>query len=220
MRPEYLEVKTQIAAMSSLAREMVSDSIKALVESDVDLAEEVIKKDLKMDELDVKTDELCLKILALYEPKAIDLRYIITALRIISDLERVGDHCTNICEEVIEISQMPRVKPYIDIPRMADYSAQMIKDAVDAYFSRDIKLAMDVIKRDDFVDDLNGQVIRELITYLAEDIRKTKAALSLIFISNNLERIADHATNIAELVYFMVTGKIARHGKWEEGGDE
>lgn len=220
MRPEYLEVKTQIAAMSSLAREMVSDSIKALVENDTVLAEKVIKKDMKMDELDVKTDELCLKILALYEPKAIDLRYIITALRIISDLERVGDHCTNICEEVIEISQMPRVKPYIDIPRMADYSAQMIKDAVDAYFNRDIKLAMEVIKRDDFVDDLNGQVIRELLTYLAEDIRKTKAALSLIFISNNLERIADHATNIAELVYFMVTGKIARHGKWEESRDE
>jgi phosphate transport system protein len=219
MRKEYIEVKRKIAEMSELAREMVDSSIKALIDGDIALAEKIIEKDTIMDRLDVETDELCFKILALYEPKAIDLRYIITAFRILSDLERVGDHCTNICEEVILLSQMPRVKPYIDIPRMAEYAGGMIVDAVEAYFNRDTALARDVIARDDFVDDLNGQVIRELITYLAEDIKKTKAALSLIFISNNLERIADHATNIAELVHFMVSGKIVRHGSWE-GEDE
>ncbi len=216
MRSEYLEVKTKLAQMSELASNMVKDSIKALVAGDIDLAKEIIEKDAVMDRLDVETDELCLKILALYEPKAIDLRYIITAFRILSDLERVGDHCVNISEEVVVLSQMPRVKPYIDIPRMAEHARGMIKDAVNAYFNRDIALAKDVIGRDDFVDDLNAQVIRELITYLAEDIKMTKAALSLIFISNNLERIADHATNIAELVHFMVAGKIVRHRLWEE----
>ncbi len=216
MRSEYLEVKTKIAQMSELAGDMVKDSIKALVAGDIDLAREIIERDVIMDRLDVETDEICLKILALYEPKAIDLRYIITAFRILSDLERVGDHCVNISEEVIVLSQMPRVKPYIDIPRMAEHAREMIRDAVTAYFNRDIDLAKDVIGRDDFVDDLNAQVIRELITYLAEDIKKTKAALSLIFISNNLERIADHATNIAELVHFMVAGKIVRHRYLEE----
>ena len=108
MRQEYIEVKTKIARMSELAREMVNSSIKALVEGDTLLAEKVIERDATMDRLDIETDELCLKVLALYEPKAIDLRYIITALRILSDLERVGDHCVNICEEVIKLNQMPR----------------------------------------------------------------------------------------------------------------
>ncbi len=216
MREEYLQVKTMIAKMSSMADEMINGAITSLVTSDTDLAEEIIRKDSEMDELDVEIDELCLKILALYEPKAIDLRYVITALRIITDLERIGDHCVNICEEVREIAGLPRIKPYIDLPRMAEHTRMMLKDAISAYFERDVKLAMDVMKRDNFVDDLNNQVVRELLTYLVEDLRKTKVAISLMFISNNFERIADHATNVAELVYFMVKGKIVRHTIWED----
>ncbi|RMG60877.1 MAG: phosphate transport system regulatory protein PhoU [Deltaproteobacteria bacterium] len=221
MREEYGKLRELIARMGSLAEEMIQGAITSLVEGDIDLARSIIEKDETMDRLDVEVDELCLKILALYEPKAVDLRYVVTALRIINDLERIGDHCVNICEEVVEISKLPRIKPYIDLPRMAEHTRGMLRDAVEAYFSRDISLAVDVMKRDNFVDDLNNQVIRELLTYLVEDLKKTKVAISLMFISNNFERIADHATNIAELVYFMVRGKIVRHSIWEkEEGEE
>jgi len=217
---EYLELKKMLAKMSQLSTSMIDDSITSLVDRDSSLAEEVIKRDDEVDAYDTQIDEFCLKALALYEPKAVDLRFITTALRIIVDLERIGDHCVEISKEVIMLNQIPPIKPYIDLPKMAESASSMVKNAVTAYFNKDLKLAFSVIKKDDYIDNLHGQILRELITYLAEDIRKTKGAISLMFITRSLERIADHATNISELVYFMVTGKIIKHTFFDDNDME
>lgn len=217
---EYLELKKMLAKMSQLSTSMIEDSIVSLVDRDSTLAEEVIKRDDEVDAYDTQIDEFCLKALALYEPKAVDLRFITTALRIIVDLERIGDHCVEISKEVIKLNQVPPIKPYIDLPKMADSASSMVKNSVTAYFNKDVKLAFSVIKKDDYIDNLHSQILRELITYLAEDIRKTKGAISLMFITRSLERIADHATNIAELVYFMVTGKIIKHTFFDDNDIE
>ncbi len=217
---EYLELKKMLAKMSQLSTSMIEDSITSLVDRDSSLAEEVIKRDDEVDAYDTQIDEFCLKALALYEPKAVDLRFITTALRIIVDLERIGDHCVEISKEVIMLNQIPPIKPYIDLPKMAESASSMVKNAVTAYFNKDLKLAFSVIKKDDYIDNLHGQILRELITYLAEDIRKTRGAISLMFITRSLERIADHATNISELVYFMVTGKIIKHTFFDDNDME
>ena len=210
---EYLELKTLLADMSKQATEMIHSSIQALVKHDSDLANSVIARDDELDQLDIRIDELCMKILALFEPKAIDLRNILTVSRIIVDLERIGDYCGNIGKEVIRINQLPQVKPYIDLPLMGESAAAMLKDAVDAYFKEDTSLALDVIQRDDIIDELHRKIISELLDYVSNDPEKTRGSISLMFVTRSIERIADHATNIAELVYFMVTGKIIRHTK-------
>ncbi|MGA1861728.1 phosphate signaling complex protein PhoU [Deferribacter thermophilus] len=211
LEERLIEIKTKIAKMSQLVVDMLSYNVRALVERDSDLAQKVIDLDEEVDKLDVDIDKLCLEILALYNPKAIDLRSIVTALRLIVDLERIGDHNVDIAKEVIKINQIPPIKPYIDLPKMADAAGLMVKDAIDAYFDKNVEKSLEIIKRDDFIDSLHEQIIRELLTYIAEDIRKTKGAISLMFITRSIERIADHATNLAELVYFMATGKVIRH---------
>ncbi|MCX8083627.1 MAG: phosphate signaling complex protein PhoU [Calditerrivibrio sp.] len=210
------EVKGNLAEMTDMVTDMITMCIKSLVERDNEIAENIIAMDDKVDELDVKIEEMCLDGLALYEPKATDLRFVVTALRIITDLERIGDHCVDIAKEIIKLNQIPPIKPYIDLPKMADYSAEMVKNAVNSFFAKNPKDALKVIKGDDYVDNLNNQILRELLTYIVEDFRKTKGCLSLIFISRSLERIADHATNIAETVYFMARGENIRHKKYNE----
>lgn len=210
------EIKVLLAEMTDNVTDMISMCVRALVERENEIAEKVIDMDEQVDELDNKIEELCLNGLALYEPKAIDLRYIITALRIITDLERVGDHCVDIAKEIIKLNQIPPIKPYIDLPKMADYSSEMVKDAINSFFSKNHKEALKIIKNDDFIDNLNNQILRELLTYIVEDFRKTKGCLSLIFISRSLERIADHATNIAEMVYFMSKGDNIRHKNYND----
>jgi phosphate transport system protein len=213
---EYVELKSLIAKMTSISSSMITDSLKALVERNSDLAQKIIKTDDIVDNLDIKIDEHCMKMLALLEPKASDLRYILTASKIMMDLERVGDYSVDICRNVIEINKVPQVKPYIDLPKMAELASNMLKDSIASFFNKDLKLAKQVIISDDVIDNLNHQIIRELFTYIAEDMRKTKAVISLIQISSALERIADHATNIAELVFYIVEGKIIRHKSYEE----
>lgn len=208
---EYIQLKGMLAEMATTATGMVSGAIKSLVERDETLAMKVINDDELMDRLDVDIDEHCIKMLALFEPKATDLRYIITAIRIITDLERVGDHCVSICRDSLKLMEQPQLKPYIDIPKMSTIATGMIHDALEAFFNSDTKLAYDVIKRDDELDQLNNQVTRELLTYTMEDVTKLHTVLSLMNVSRRLERIADHATNIAEMVYYMVEGKIIRH---------
>lgn len=200
-----------LAEMATLASSMVSDSMKALVERDSDLASKVIERDELLDQLDVDIDEHCIRMLALFEPKAVDLRYIITATRIIIDLERVGDHCVSICRETLRLNEQPQLKPYIDLPMMAESCIKMINDSLQAFFDGNTKLAYDVIKRDDSIDQLNNQVVRELLTYSMEDIKTLQVVLALMNVSRRLERIADHATNVSEMVYYMVEGKIIRH---------
>jgi phosphate transport system protein len=213
---EYIQLKGMLAEMATTSSRMVSDSIKALVERDTSLAEKVIEQDEILDQLDVDIDEHCIRMLALFEPKAADLRYIITATRIIIDLERVGDHCVSMCRDILELNQVPQLKPYIDIPKMAESAIKMINESLEAFFNQDTKLAFDVIKSDDNIDQLYNQVTRELLTYSMEDVSKLHTVLSLMNITRRLERIADHATNVAEVVYYMVEGKIIRHTYIEE----
>lgn len=208
---EYIQLKGMLAEMATTATRMVSDSVKSLVNRDESLALRVIEDDELMDRLDVDIDEHCIKMLALFEPKATDLRYIITAIRIITDIERVGDHCVSICRDSLKLLDHPQLKPYIDIPKMAEHATSMIHDSLEAFFNSDTKLAYEVIKRDDIIDQLNDQVTRELLTYSMQDVSKLQVVLALMNISRRLERIADHATNVAEMVYYMVEGKIIRH---------
>lgn len=213
---DYISLKTLIAEMAKECETMINGAIKSLVDRNSELAHEIIKWDDKVDELDIEVEALCRRIIALYEPKAVDLRFVLTAVRLIVDLERIGDYCVDICKEVIRLNKVPQIKPYIDLPKMGEASAEMLNDAVNAYFNKDTKAAYQVIKRDDIIDGLHSQIIRELLTYIAEDIKKTSGVVSLMQITRCIERIADHAVNISEMVYFMVEGKIIRHQKLDE----
>lgn len=217
---EYVELRGMIADMSSAVTGMVRDSVKALVDRNSELARRVIARDEQVDSLDVEIDQHCMKLLALYEPKAADLRFITAASRIIVDLERIGDHCVAICKDVIQVNEHPQLKPYIDLPKMGNTAAQMVEDGVQCYLQKNADHALEIIQRDDQVDHLNNQILRELLTYLAEDLKKTKAIFALMMIAKGLERIADYTTNIAENVYFMVTGDVIRHVPLEEIPDE
>lgn len=208
---EYLQLKTMLAQMCQIATSMLQDATKALVTRDSALANSVIERDDEVDDLDTRIDEHCLKMLALYEPKAVDLRFVVTALRIIVDLERVGDHCTNIADEVKKLNLTPPVKPYIDLPKMADAAAAMIQDAITAYFNKDVETAIEIIRRDDMIDQLDDRITEELLGYINADPANTRNIISLMFITRSIERIADYATNIAEMIYFMTTGEIIKH---------
>jgi len=208
---EYIQLKTMLASMCQVTTSMIEDATKALLTRDSELADSVIDRDDEVDDLDTRIDEHCLKMLALYEPKAVDLRFVVTALRIIVDLERVGDHCTSIAKEVKKLNQSPPVKPYIDLPNMADAAVAMLQDAITAYFNKDIESALEIIKRDDVIDRLDDKITQELLTYISSDRDNTRNVISLMFITRSIERIADYATNVAEMIYFMVTGEIIKH---------
>lgn len=210
---EYIELRQNLAEMSNGIIKMIFGSVEALTNCDTEKAEKIILLDNDIDKLDIKIDEICTKIIALYEPKASDLRYIITALRIIVDLERVGDHCKKICKQSIKLSNMPKTNEYNDIPYMANIAANMIKDSINAYFSKDENLAKNVILKDDEIDLLQKKITNDLILSINNDTTYTKQIIKLINILRRIERIADHAKNIAELVSFMVTGQILRHKK-------
>lgn len=214
---EYLELKTMLASMCKITTSMLHDAIRALVERDSTLAKEVILRDDKVDALDSSIDEQCLKILALYEPKAIDLRFIVTVLRIIVDLERVGDHCTKIAQEAIKLNQSPPVKPYIDLPRMAGCTVSMLEDAVSAFFQRDVDAALEIINRDDEVDTLDKKIMAELFNYINDDPDNNRNIIALMMITRSIERIADYATNVGEVIYFMQTGEIIKHRLEDKG---
>jgi len=206
-------IKEKVLRLGGLVEEGIANSIKALVERDTQLAERTIENDHVVNGLEVEIDELCLKVLALRQPAASDLRLITTAVKIITDLERIGDMAVNVCERVLELNEEAPLKPYIDIPRMAEAAQRMLKESLDAFVNGDTDLATKVLVEDDFVDDLNRQIFRELLTFMMEDPNTISRAMKILFISKYLERIADHATNIAEMVVFMVKGKVIRHIK-------
>lgn len=197
--------------MATVAEEMITKSIKSLVDRNMILAEEVIKMDDRVNDMEIEIDNLCIKIQALYHPEAEYLRTVIMILKINNDLERIGDHAVNIAEKVIYLSDKPPVKPLIDIPRMADKSVEMLKNSLKAFIDKDSELAVEVCKNDDEVDILDKQVMRELISYMVSDPRTIDRALALIFIARDLERVADLATNISEDVYYIVQGKSLKH---------
>lgn len=209
---EELElVKDKTLKLGSLVETMVERAVASLVDRDSRLADEVIASDQKVDVLDVEIDEDCLRLLALHQPAAKDLRFITTAMKITTDLERMADQAVNICERAIELNEEPQLKPYIDIPIMSQLSQKMMREALDAFVRRDAELARQVIPEDNKVDALKDQIFRELLTFMMEDPRTIPRAIRLILVSRHLERIADHATNIAEMVVFLVEGKNIRH---------
>ena len=208
---ELRELKQKLLRMGALVENQVRPSLTSLIERDEVLAEEVIANDHKVNTLDVDVDETCLELLALFQPAARDLRFVTTAMKISTELERISDLAENICERAIELNQEPQLKPYIDIPLMAEHATKMVGEAIDAFVRGDSVLARRVLKDDDHVDELNEQIFRELLSFMIENPQTISRAIRLSFISKYLERIADHATNIAELVVYMVEGKIIRH---------
>lgn len=208
---ELQDLRQRLLTMGGLVEAMIADAIKALVERDTLLAERVIAQDHVVNGHEVAIDEKCLELLALRQPAARDLRFITLALKIVTDLERIGDQCANLAKRAREINREPPLKPYIDIPRMAHCASVMVKEALDAFVRSDVELAIKVCQDDQMVDDLNQQIQRELYTFMLEDPSTISRAMRLTYISKSLERIADHATNIAEMVIFMVKGKDIRH---------
>jgi phosphate transport system protein len=208
---ELNQLKEHLLRMAGLAEQAISNAIEALVKRDTGLAEKTIAEDARINEMELIIDDWCLRLLALHQPMAADLRFIASAMRINTELERIGDQAVNIAERVMALNQEPQLKPYIDIPRMAEITQSMVKDVLDAFVRRDAQLARSVCERDDQVDGLNDQVFRELLTYMLSDPKTITRAVHLILVSRCLERIADHATNIAEGVIFMVKALVIKH---------
>ena len=208
---ELNELRQSILVMAGKVDLMIANSVKSLVDRDTPLAERTIAFDHEVNGAEMAVDERCLELLALRQPAARDLRFITIALKIVTDLERIGDQCANIAKRARELNEEPPLKPYIDIPRMAHWAEVMVKEALDAFVQGDAEMAVKVCKDDSFIDELNNQIQRELLTYMIEDPATISRALKLNYVSKSLERIADHATNIAEMVIFMVKGKDIRH---------
>jgi phosphate transport system protein len=208
---ELEKLKEQVLKMGAFVESAIRKSIKALVERDRELSLSVIEGDTIVNTYDVEIEEECIRFLALWQPTGSNLRFITTAIKIITDLERMGDLAVDICERTVELLEEPQLKPYIDIPRMAEASQKMLKDSLDAFVEKDPDLAMKVCEADDFVDNLNQQIFNELLVYMLQDPKNIARAVRLTYVAKYLERIGDHATNIAEMVVYMVKGKVIRH---------
>lgn len=214
-REDLNNLKKLLLEMAGSVEEMIAKSIRALKERNMILAEEVIKSDDKVNTMEIEIDNQCLKILALYQPEAGDLRSVTMIMKINGDLERIGDHAVNICQKVIYLADKPPVKPLIDIPRMAEKSIQMLRESLNSFVNINAELAMEVCKMDDEVDSLETQITRELLTYMISDPRTIDPAIQLILIARDLERVADLATNIAEDTYYIASGKTIKHHAME-----
>ena len=208
---ELQELKEELLKMASLVEEAIRDAVQSLVKRDSDLAQKTFQYEDRINKLEIAIDDRCLKLLALRQPMAADLRFITSAMKIITDLERMGDQAVNIAERAVSLNQEPQLKPYIDIPKMAEIAQSMVKDVLDAFVNQDSRLARSVCERDDLVDGLNDQVFRELLTFMMSDAQTITRAVHLMIVCRCLERIADHATNIAEDVIFLVDASVIKH---------
>ena len=208
---ELNALKEKILKLGCMVENAIRDSVKALVERDSELAKEVIKKDHLINALDVGIDEECVRLIALRQPMARDLRFITTAMKITTDLERMGDFAVNIAERAIELNEEPQLKSFVNIPKMAEIAQSMVRDALDSFVTGCSRLPYEVIKRDDEVDDLTVRNFEELLSFMIRDPKIIPLAVKRTYIAKYLERIADHATNIAEMVIYMCKGKIIRH---------
>jgi phosphate transport system protein len=214
---ELEQLKTRLLEMGGSAEEQVRLAVKGLVARDYDLIDRTLVGDQPLNTLHIEIDSRCFTLLALYQPMAADLRTIVAAVKINTDLERVGDLAVNIAEAARRYASHPPVKKLIDIPRMATIAQTMLRDALDAFVRRDVELAQRVLSEDDRLDTLKTQIFRELLTYMLQDPHTIEPALDLILVSRHLERIGDHATNIAEDVIFIVSAKDVRHHAGETG---
>ena len=208
---DLAHLRTAVLEMGGLVEEQIVHAVRALIERDVTLAHRTVDRDHSVNRIDVEIDDLSIKLLALHQPAARDLRLITTALKITTDLERIGDLASHIAERAAELADEEPVKPYIDLPRMADLARDMVHKSLDAFVAEDEQLALEVCTADDTIDKLHEQLFRELLSFMMEDPTKISRAMRLIFVSKNLERIGDHATNIAEMVIFLVRGQSIRH---------
>ena len=208
---ELKGLHVKILEMGGFVEKQIADAVTAMINRDDQQARLIIDRDDLVNRMDVEVDDLCLRLLALHQPAARDLRLITTGLKITTDLERIGDMAVNMCERILELNREPQLKPFLDLPRMADVAQHMLHESLDSFVREDVDLALAVCREDDVIDDLNFQLFRELLSYMAEDPQTTSRAIRLLFIAKYLERIGDHATNIAEMVVFMVRGKSIRH---------
>jgi phosphate transport system protein len=217
---ELRHLREQLLLMGSHVESIIGSSLRSLMERDSELAQRTIDADRTIDRLEMEIDGLCLQILARRQPVASDLRLVAMVLKAVTDLERMGDLGVNISERVLELNGEPPLKPYVDLPRMADETQMMLREALDAFVAKDADRARRVIDHDQIIDDLYAQVFRELLTYMMEEAKNVYRATRLQSIAKYLERIADHATNLAELVVFMVKGSDIRHPDSREGGSQ
>lgn len=208
---ELETLKGRLLLMGGRTEAIVQKSVEALKRRDPRLAREVFDDDQAIDRLEIDVEERCIGLLALRQPLAVDLRFITAALKISNDLERMGDHAVNIAEGALRLAEVPPLKPLVDIPRMADMAASMLREALDAFVRRDAATARRLCRRDDDVDNLNRQLFRELLSFMLEDPSTITRAMELILVARNLERVADLATNVAEEVVFIAEARIIKH---------
>lgn len=201
------ELKNDMLKMASMVENAIHKSVDALKEGDLDMALQVKKDDDNIDDFEIILEEKCTRLIALQQPVAKDLRTIIVISKLATDLERIGDHASNVANMVLEIGDEPLIKPLIDIPRMNELVTRRLRESLDAFVNMDIDLAKKVAREDEEIDVLDEQILRELITFMLEDPSTIRQATSLMFISRFLERIGDHSTNICERVIYMVSGK-------------
>ncbi len=204
-------VRQMLLKMGGMVEGMVAKATQSLLDRNNQLSTDVIEGDNEVDRLEIEIDELCHLILGTKQPTAVDLRFLVAVMKINSDLERIGDSAVNIAQSVLQLNEVPPLKPYIDLPRLSLLVQDMVRRSLDAFVRRDARLATDVCESDDAVDGLYKQLFRELLTYMIEDPKTVSRALHLLLISRNMERIADHATNIAEDVIYYVEGRDIRH---------
>jgi phosphate transport system protein len=213
---ELSALKERVLELGSMVETAIRDSVRSLIERNNNLAKEVIKSDHLINALEVRIDEECIRLIALRQPMARDLRFITTAMKITTDLERMGDLAVNIAERAFELNEEPQLKPFVNIPKMAEISEEMVRDSLDAFVKGCSELPYEVIKRDDEVDDLTVKNFEELLSFMIRDPKIIPLAVKRTYIAKYLERIADHATNIAEMVIYMCKGKLIRHTTTED----
>jgi phosphate transport system protein len=213
---ELSTLKEQVLKLCGMVEVAIRDSVRSLVERQSELAKEVIRRDHLLNALEVRIDEECVRLIALRQPMARDLRFITTAMKITTDLERMGDLAVNIAERAIELNEEPQLKPFVNIPKIAGIAEWMVRGAIDAFVRGCSKLPYEVINRDDEVDELTVKNFTELLSFMIRDPKIIPLAVKRTYVAKYLERIADHATNIAETVIYMCKGKIIRHVTPEE----
>lgn len=204
-------LKERLLVMAGLAERAVHESVQAVFEKSEKLANRVLEEEPAINEMQIEIDDRVMQLVALQAPMAVDLRFVLCSSRINNDLERIGDQAVNIAQSALRILRHPQVKPYVDLPRMSEMAERMVRESLNALVHRDADLAKSVLLRDDEVDHLRDQIFRELLTYMMENSAVVFPAFELILITKNLERIGDHATNIAEDVIYMVAGRDVRH---------
>lgn len=204
-------LKELLLRMGAMVEDSMAESIRALLERDTAIAERVIAMDNAIDQMELEIDAHTVELIAKMQPAAVDLRFVATAMKITPELERIADLAVDVCERAVELNREPPLKPLIDIPRLARIAQEMVRESLDAFVRRDAALARRVIARDDEVDVLTEQSFRELLTYMLEDSRNISRAIRLTFVGKYFERIADGATNICEMVVYLVEGKVIKH---------